>query len=262
MAKDTYSLWPREHGAYAQLAAGLASALALAPAPRGLAQAILTAAVFLASEPLLVLLGRRGPGAEGGRALGRLAILGIVGLVSGSAAWIGGAPSLAAARSLLPAGILGLGLFGLFLARRERTVAGEVLAAWTFAAAALPVAVAGGAPGPAAARLALILAALFTLGTALVHGHLFALRHGGSASRAAAFGFGAVLTGAAGLAGTGLLPSRAFLALLPMTLAALGIWLFPPIPRRLKAVYATAHSSRSGNQVIRGSSMPQTSSGW
>jgi len=249
------SLWPREHGAYAQLAAGLASAFALAPALRGLAQLILTAAVFLASEPLLVLLGRRGPGAaagvDRGRARGRLAALGIVGLVSGSAAWIGDARSMAGARALLPAGVLGLGLFGLFLARRERTVAGEVLAAWTFAAAALPVAVAGGAPGPAAVRLALILAALFTLGTALVHGHLLALRHGGaSASRAAAFGFGAVLTGAARLAETELLPPWAFLTLLPMTLAALGIWLVPPAPRRLKAVgWAAAACALAGGAL-------------
>ena len=39
--------------------------------------------------------------------------------------------------SLLPAAVLGLGLFGLFLAHRERTAGGEVLAAWTFAAATL-----------------------------------------------------------------------------------------------------------------------------
>jgi hypothetical protein len=233
------SLWPREHGAYAQLGAALASALALAPALRSLGQGLLTTAIFLASEPLLVLLGRRGAPAPGatGRAWRRLGLLGAVGGLSGTAAWEG-APA-AQFRSLVPAAILGLGLFGLFLARRERTAAGEVLAAWTFAAAALPMAVAGGSG--AGATLALILAAVFTLGTTLVHGHLIALRRGGSGPRLAAFLFGSALAaGAWVLAGRAVLPRFAALTFLPMTLAAMAVWLFPPAPRRLRAMGWTA----------------------
>jgi len=220
------SLWPREHGAYAQLGAALVSAFALAPAWRSLAQGILTAALFLASEPLLVLLGRRGP-ATGARR--RLAALGVLAGLAAAAAWAG-AP-VAQLKALAPAGVLGLGLFALFLAGRERTAAGEVLAAWTFAAAALPMAAAGGRPGPGAV-LALTLAAVFTLGTAVVHGHLMALRRDGSAPHLAAFLLGLALAAAA----WALLPLRAALGLLPMTLAALAVWLLPPAPRRLKAV--------------------------
>ena len=224
------SLWPREHGAYAQLGASLACALAMGPSRRGLAQAALTAALFLASEPALVLLGRRG--AATGRAWRRLALLLALAGLAGAAAWIG-APG-ERLRTLLPPAGLGLGLFGLFLAGRERTAAGEVLAAWTFAAAALPVAALGGAPG--AGALALSLAAVFSLGTAVVHGHLLALRRGAPGPRLAAFLLGPALAALAWAAAGW----EAGLSLLPMTLAALAVWLNPPAPRRLKAVGWTA----------------------
>jgi hypothetical protein len=244
MTQRASSLWPREHGAYAQLGIALAAALALAPSRGGLAQGILTAALFLASEPLLVLLGRRGSTDGRGPAWRRLGWLGAMGAGAGVAAWAGAPASRLLA--LVPAAILGLGLFGLFLAGRERTAAGEVLAAWTFAAAALAVTAAGAAPS---AALALILAAVFSLGTALVHGHLMALRRGGGPTwRLAAFLLGlALAAGAWALAGWGILPRGAGLCLLPMTLAALAIWLVPPAPRRLRAVgWAAAACALAG----------------
>jgi len=236
------SLWPREHGAYAQLGIALAAGFALAPALRSLGQCVFTAGLFLASEPLLVLLGRRGEADPrvAGRARRRLGSLVALSVLAGAAAWIG--LPLALLGSLVPAGLLGLGLFGLFLARRERTPAGEELAALSFAAAALPVALLGGAGARGAATLAVLLGALFTLGTAVVHGHLFALRRrGAQAPRMAAFLFGIALTaGVWALAGRSGLPRSAWLATLPMTLAGLEIWLFPPAPRRLRAVGWTA----------------------
>jgi len=246
------SLWPREHGAYAQLGVALASAFALAPALRSAAQGLLTAALFLASEPLLVLLGRRGnaPPALTGRAWGRLGLLAALGGLSGAGAWIG-RPG-AGLGSLIPVTLLGLCLFGLFLARRERTPAGELLAAWTFAAAALPVALSGGAGTRAAGSLVVLLAAVFTLGTALVHGHLFALRQRGAAApRLAAFLLGLAFTaGGWGLAGRAVLPRLASLATLPMTMAGLAIWLFPPAPRRLRAVgWAAAGCALAGGAL-------------
>ena len=230
------SLWPREHGAYAQLGVALGSALALAPGLRSLGQGLLTAALFLASEPLLVLLGRRGepPPGLAGRAWGRLGVLAALAGPAGADAWAGRGDALG---SMVPAALLGLALFGLFLARRERTPAGEVLAAWAFAAAALPMAVVGGAGGRRAGTLALLLAAVFTLGTALVHGHLIALRRRGSWPRlvAALLAIG-LSAGVWVLAGRCHLPRLAGLITLPMTLAGLAIWLWPPAPRRLKAV--------------------------
>ena len=246
------SLWPREHGAYAQLGVVLAAAVALAPALRSLAQALLSASLFLASEPLLHLLGRRGetvPGAAR-RAWLRLALLGALALASAVAAWAG-RPALRLLW-LLPAAGLGLGLFGLFLLRRERTAPGELLAAWTFAAAALPIAVAGDAKAPAAAGLAVLLGFMFTLGTTLVHGHLAALRRGGAGSTrglACACGLG-LLAGAWSLGEKTGLPRWAFLSFLPMTLATLAVWAFAPAPRRLKAVgWAVAACALAGGAV-------------
>lgn len=235
------SLWPREHGAYVQMGVALAAALALAPRGRALAQAVATAALFLGSEPLLVLLGRRGEAPPGTAAAAgrRLGILGILAAACAGAAWWG-LPWVRLA-FLAPAGVLGLALFGLFLAHRERTALGELLAAWTFAAGTLAAAAAAGAPGPGLG-LALVLAALFTLGTAIVHGHLLALRRGGAGPpRLAAFLFGVALTGLAwGPGRRALLPGAASWAFLPMTLAGLGLWLAPPAPRRLKGVGWTA----------------------
>jgi len=228
----------------------LACALAFAPGWRGLAQALLCAALFLASEPALVLLGRRGefPPPAGARARGRLALLGALAALAGAAAWIGAPPAWLV--SLLPAAVLGAGLFGLFLAGLERSAAGEVLAAWTFSAATLPVTVAGGAPPAKGAALAAVLAALFTLGTAIVHAHLLALKRGGAAApRLAAFLFGAGLCGSAALVRTAL-PRAAFAAFLPMTCAALAIWLAPPAPRRLKLVgWAAAGCALAGGAL-------------
>jgi hypothetical protein len=229
------------------MGSALACALVLAPAPRAWAQAALSAGLFLASEPLLVLLGRRGAVPGRSRAARRLAALLALSAAAGAAAWLGA--GLDRLVFLAPPALLGAALFGLFLARRERTAAGELLGSWTFAAAALPVAAAGGAPAPAGAVLALFLAALFSLGTAVVHGHLLALRlaagrrAGAWLPRLAAFLMGTALSaGSRCLAAPARLPGAAFLALLPMTLAALGVWLFPPAPRRLKALGWTAAS--------------------
>jgi hypothetical protein len=237
-SRSTPSLWPREHGAYAQLGAALAAALVLAPAPRTLAQALLTTALFLASEPLLVLMGRRGEPEPGGRraAGNRLTLLLALAALGGAAAWAG--LPLARLAALVPAGCLALVLFGLFLARREHTAAGELAAAWGFAAAALAAAAAGGSGAARAGALALVLAAILSLAMAIVHLHLLALRRAGAPGpRLAAAGLGLALTVGTWLLGrAGWLPPAAFTALAPMVLAGLGIWLFPPRPRQLKAV--------------------------
>jgi len=58
------------------------------------------------------------------------------------------------------------------------------------------------------------------------------------------------LCAAAWALGGRLLPRGAWLALLPMTLAALAIRLFPPAPRRLKAVgWAAAACALAGGAL-------------
>ena len=151
-----------------------------------------------------------------------------------------GAP-LAQFLSLVPPAFLGAILFALFLARLERTAAGEVVAAWTFSAAAGTVALLGGAGVHRANLLVLFLGGMFTLATALVHCHLMALRSGKGGPRLAAFLLGLALTlGALALGRHGSLPRLGPGVFLPMTLAALWVWLAPPEPRKLKQMGWTA----------------------
>ena len=256
MAKPPISLWPREHGAYAQVGVALISAWALAPGLRSLAQAVLVATSFLASEPVLILLGGRGAAGLAERkeaAIRRLATLGVVATLALSVALQDLPPSFA--WSLLPPALLGLGLFGLFLAKLERTAGGEVLAAWAFAAATPSVVLLGGGGPRRASLLAVLLAGVFTLGTAVVHGHLMALRtKGTSATRGAAFGLGCLLSGAVWtLVAHDFLPRAAAAVFLPMTLAALAIWVRPPAPRHLKWVgWAAAFCALAGGAVAVG----------
>ena len=241
MVKEPYSLWPREHGAYAQLAVALLCGAALGHYSRGIYQALLTVGLFLASEPVLVLMGRRGDVARSTRQVAaalRLLILGSLIILMAIMAWVG-APA-AHFLSQAPAALLGAVLFLLFLLRLERTAAGEVVAAWTFSAAAGCVALFGGAGVHRANLLVLFLGGMFTLATAVVHCQLLSLKGGGDwKPRCLAFVFGALLTlGAWVLRGT--LPRSSPAVFLPMTLTALWVWAAGPAPNRLKRVGWTA----------------------
>lgn len=241
MATPASSLWPREHGAYAQLGIALLAGAVLGHGFRGISQALLTLLLFLASEPVLVILGRRGGtprDANRVRAALRLLILGSLILLAAGGAWAG-APAAHFA-GILPAAILGAALFALFLFKLERTAAGELLAAWTFSAAAYAVALLGGAGAHKATILAFALAAMFTEATAVVHLHLVALKRSANWPR-----FLAVLLGLA-LAGIALALSRpgmnraAGASLVPMAVAAISVWSRPPEPRMLKNLGWTA----------------------
>lgn len=140
------SLWPREHGAYAQLAAPILTALLLRmPTMPAVLLAIAACAAFLANEPLLVVLGHRGPrvrAAEGARARRRLLALGAVALAF---AVLGLARAdldtiRMAAIAALPTSVL------LFLAwrRAQHSLLGELAAAIALPAASAPIAVASG----------------------------------------------------------------------------------------------------------------------
>lgn len=254
MSKDEVSLWPREHGAYAQLGVAALCGLALGHGFRGACQALLTVLLFLASEPVLVLLGRRGPAYRGAaqvRAALRLLILGSLSLLMALWAWAG-APAGHLA-SLLPPALLGSILFALFLAKLERTAAGEVLAAWTFATAAGAVALLGGAGAHRANLLVLFLAAQSTLATAIVHLHILALKKGGSGPRNLAALASLLLMLVAVVGGLRLhMPRFGYLAFLPITLTGLWMRFAPPGPRQLKRVgwLATAAALAGGALAV------------
>ena len=164
-------LWPREHGAYAQLALPIISALALGSLnPAGLALAAAAVAGFLAHEPLLVLLGHRGwkrQEALRGPALLRLAMLGSAALVTGFLGVV--FSDLSTRLALLPLVPCSLVLALLVARRREKTLAGELVVAVTFSLMAIPLALAAGASTQTALLLALLWSLLFALGTLAVH---------------------------------------------------------------------------------------------
>jgi YwiC-like protein len=149
------SLWPREHGAYAQLGIPLVTALAVRLAsPSALALAAGACLAFLANEPLLVLLGHRGARvreALGASARRRLAVT--VG---------GGALATVAGLYLAPASSLGLAaiaavpalaMITLALTRSAHSLWGELVAAIALPGAAAPVAAASGLPWQTAVAL-------------------------------------------------------------------------------------------------------------
>ncbi|MEO6773357.1 MAG: YwiC-like family protein [Kofleriaceae bacterium] len=144
----TRSLWPREHGAYIQLLIPLVTALiATHPGPAAGALALAAALAFVASEPLRVLLGDRGPRMQelaARRARWRLGALGASALIAGGLG-LGFGPRAALWAALLVTPPIGV----LVVAARRRTLdtfGGELAAAVALCGAGAPVAVAGGMP--------------------------------------------------------------------------------------------------------------------
>ncbi|NOY90814.1 MAG: YwiC-like family protein [Deltaproteobacteria bacterium] len=139
------TLWPKEHGAYAMLVFPLLSVLVFAPAAPSVLLTFGLVFAFLAHEPLLILLGRRGPRAL--RSLGPAARRRLVFMALGATALGAAGLWLAPVALRFIAWPLGLAVVvGVFMATgREKTVAGELLVSATFASACLPLGVAGGA---------------------------------------------------------------------------------------------------------------------
>jgi YwiC-like protein len=166
-------VFPKEHGAYGQLLFPLLTALAVGrrtPAALLLCGAAVLA--FVAHEPLLVLLGQRGPRAareQRSRATAWFAVSAIGAATLAVAAIV----EMRAGVSLIPAlllpAALAVVLAIVILSRREHTIAGEILASLTFASLAVPVARAAGAAQIVAFTCAAVFAAVFVAATVCVH---------------------------------------------------------------------------------------------
>lgn len=140
------SLWPREHGAYFQLAIPLLTACVVrSPTVASIALCAGAALAFLANEPLLVVLGHRGPrrkAIDGPAARIRLALL------AGTALGLGVFGLALAPHAIAGAAIVAvptLALVGFAWRRAEHTLAGELIAAIALTGASVPVLVASGA---------------------------------------------------------------------------------------------------------------------
>lgn len=161
---------PREHGAWAQLAAATLAGLFMAP--RGTPW-LLAAAVwllFLAREPLAVALGHRTArrrDAEGQLRMRQAASLGGAALVATALGldqrWEGLLQPLAVA------GVLGGLSLAMVVTDRDRTPSGEIAAAWAVAAVAALLAQAGGSAPLVGHALLLSWGCAFALDTLAVH---------------------------------------------------------------------------------------------
>lgn len=162
---------PREHGAYAEIGFPLLGALiAGTPSVGSICLTLATLAAFLAHEPLLVLLGRRGPRALEAlqtRARRRLLILALFTVLSGVAGLVMAPASVWVVVVVLAT--LTLPLSRLIVHKREKTLFGESLVVVMFSGAGAMVALAGGVPWLDALITAWIWSATFTLSTAAVH---------------------------------------------------------------------------------------------
>jgi hypothetical protein len=237
-------MWPKEHGVYGQLAFPLVTAWAVA----GITwPALLTGAAavagFLAYEPWLVLVGRRGPRVsrdQDARATAWLAVSGTATLTAGAAAvWL--SPPDTRWAFMLP--VLPAALFGLALARKqERSALGEIAAAAAFSTVAAPTALAAGAALDVAVSIggAFTLVSLAsTLGVRVV---VLKVRGGGNhaAVRLTRGLFvivsAAVTTGLAVAAAASMLPWVTLFASVPGVAVAAILAFRPPPPTRLRTV--------------------------
>ena len=237
-------LWPKEHGAYGQIAFPLITAVAVAGmSAGGTLTAMAVFAGFLAHEPAAVALGLRGARARqqlGSAATKWLLLL----LVAGGIAGIGAiwATRPAVRWSLAVPAVPALLLVLTMLRHREKSWYGEVSAALAFSGTAVPVTMAAGGTLETATVVAIPFALLFVTTTLAVRVVILTVRGGGNpravaATRHATIALsagGAALLALASLAG--LLSSSILIAAAPGLLTAGSIALRPPLPARLRRV--------------------------
>jgi hypothetical protein len=232
---------PREHGAYAGIAFPLITALALgAPTAVQLLWIVGCIAVFLAHEPLLVMLGERGRRSHtalGARA--RRTAYGLVALAIASGGlgwWL--APPAARVALFLPLA-LGALLLRLILSHRERSVPGELLACVTLSSVVIPIALAGGATPRAAIIAGAVWCAVSAMATLTVRATIARAKqtanHRGLAYATMACS-AAVLFASFFLTHANFLPALVVAAILPFVLLAVVFSIVHVHPRHLRVM--------------------------
>ena len=248
---------PREHGAYSQMVLPLVTTFFVCGVT--LPAALTGVAVllgFLAHEPLMVLLGRRGPRvrAEGERrARSTLTIIGLAMIAVAVAAVALAAP---AARPwftlpLVPATVVAVGV----LRKQEKSGPAEIAVALAFSLVAAPIAVAAGARVTIALSIAIAFAVIFVAGVLAVRVSILKVRAGGNprAVRTTRAALAALATIA--LAGLGTSAIRAVLPWTPLAAAIPGIlvavaFAFRTTAPRLKTVGWTLMSASTAAAVM------------
>ena len=164
-------LWPREQGAYAELAFPLLSGFLLgSPSVAGVEFAVAVAAAFLINEPLSVLKGLRGERqrhefeALARRWVAVLAVVGLAGALTGMAL----APPVARRAALVPAAFAVMLVPSVVWGKPKR-LGTELIMAAAFAAMLPPVALAGSGELRPAAVAGAVWLTCFWLATLGVH---------------------------------------------------------------------------------------------
>jgi hypothetical protein len=237
-------MWPKEHGAYGQIAFPMAAAfLAAGVSAGGLLIAVAAVAGFLGHEPAAVLLGARGPRAARAqrlRATRWLTSAALVVVAAGTGAVLAMPPSVrwSLGVPLAPAILLALAT----VRGREKTWVGETAAALAFSGAAVPVSLAASAPVATGVSVAIPFALLFVASTLAVRVVILRVRAGGNARAAAATrraALAVVVGGVIALAAivaSGLLPASILIAAAPGLLTASAMAMYPPAPHHLRAL--------------------------
>ena len=247
-------MFPKEHGAYGQLLFPIATAVAIGRfTPAAVALALASVCAFIAHEPLLVLLGQRGPRAA--RDQRRRAWRWFVAFAG--AALLFGAIAVAtvpvAARiPLASTALLALALAAFIYAGREHTVLGESWMSATMGAFAAPLALAADASQHGAFTVAAAFVGAFVAPTVAVHAVIAFTR------KPPAYGkrLGSLVVTAATIALAsaavfgGLIVMAALWAAAPAWAAAFVLAARPPSARRLRVVGWTLVATSTAAALI------------
>jgi hypothetical protein len=252
------TLFPREHGAYGQMAFPLVTSFAVAGIS---APAVLTGlavvAGFLAHEPLLVVLGRRGVRVRRERSrAGTLWLAAASATMAGAglfALWL--MPPSTRWSFLLPL-VPGTFLAVAIAANCEKTLFGEIAVALAFSLMAVPLCLAAGGSIGVAFAVGIAFASIFVTGTLAVHGVVLAVRGGGHPRAACAARLAVLIlttldgVALAAMALVGLLPWTTLMAAAPGLLAAAWMAVFPPAPARLRTIGWTLVTTSASAALI------------
>ncbi|MEZ5292896.1 MAG: YwiC-like family protein [Vicinamibacterales bacterium] len=236
-------LWPKEHGAYGQLAGPLVTGLAVSGPtwPGGLA-ALAVVAGFLAHEPWLVLRGARGSRARREQAAeARVWLAAALSTACGAGlAAVALAPPAARWTFLAPA-VPALVVAAELARGREKSAIAEAAVALALSLTAVPLATAAGRGVAVGLAVAVPFALVFVGSTFAVRTVTLAAHGAGAGAVALSrlIALAVLLSGSAGLGWavtSGRLPAASLAAAAPGVLLGTAVAWAPPPPRRLRDI--------------------------
>lgn len=237
-------LFPKEHGAYGQLLFPVFTALLFGPHLQGAGLALAFALAFLLHEPVLVLLGHRGPRArEQFQHRARRQGLLLVGAIAVVLGLLMPRLTVTARWSILLPAAAAVSISIFILLGKERTTPGELTAAAGLSACSFPVAVADGSSLAAACICWVIWAAVLMAATLAVRGVIARGKYGEEKLAKMAVVLGAAGTAlVAGLLPILALPWSLLWAAAPAVLLPLVLQELKPSPKYLRTIGWSAMS--------------------